>query len=75
MMNLAGGELLSEKRGPIQWLTFNRPEARNALTWAMYDGLVDECARINRDRSVRALVAGFMTYLSQNDARTCFGLL
>jgi enoyl-CoA hydratase len=56
MMNLAGGELLSEKRGPIQWLTFNRPEARNALTWAMYDGLVDECARINGDRSVRALV-------------------
>jgi enoyl-CoA hydratase len=56
VIELAGGQLLTEKRGAVQWLIFNRPDARNALTWAMYDGLVDECARINQDRSVRALV-------------------
>jgi enoyl-CoA hydratase len=53
---LAGGELLSERRGGAQWITFNRPQARNALTWAMYDALVDECLRVNQDRSIRALV-------------------
>ncbi len=56
MTELAGGELLSERRGPVQWVTFNRPQAKNALTWAMYDGLVEECGKINADRSIRAMV-------------------
>jgi enoyl-CoA hydratase/carnithine racemase len=29
--------------GPLAWLTFDRPEARNAITWAMYDGLLRLC--------------------------------
>jgi len=33
-------ELLSERRGPVQWIIFNRPQARNALTWNMYSKLV-----------------------------------
>lgn len=37
-------------------VTFNRPAQRNALTWAMYDGLVDAVRQIDRDNSVRALV-------------------
>ncbi len=31
----AGGsteELITERRGPVQWIIFNRPQARNALT-------------------------------------------
>ena len=56
MTKLAGGLLLSERKGAVQWLTFNRPDARNALTWAMYDGLADECVRINGERSIRAVV-------------------
>jgi enoyl-CoA hydratase/carnithine racemase len=56
MIELAGGELLSERRGAVQWIMFNRPRARNALTWAMYDALVDECQRINDDRSIRVVV-------------------
>lgn len=56
MIELAGGELLAERRGPVQWILFNRPRARNALTWAMYDGLVEECAKVNADRSIRAMV-------------------
>ena len=31
-------ELLYDKRGEIGWVTFNRPHARNALTFAMYEG-------------------------------------
>jgi formyl-CoA transferase len=31
--------LLFERDGPLALVTFNRPEARNAITWAMYDGL------------------------------------
>ena len=31
-------ELLYDKRGDVGWITFNRPQARNALTFAMYEG-------------------------------------
>ena len=37
------GELLFEVRGDIGWVTFNRPQARNALTFAMYEGLAEIC--------------------------------
>ena len=30
-----------EVRGPAAWVTFDRPEAHNAMTFAMYDQLVD----------------------------------
>lgn len=56
MIERAGGELLVERRGPVQWVIFNRPQARNALTWAMYDGLVEECGKVNADRSLRTMV-------------------
>ena len=42
--------------GPIGVLTFNRPEARNAMTWAMYDALVDTCDAVDADPNVRVLV-------------------
>jgi enoyl-CoA hydratase len=56
VIELAGGELLTERRGAVQWILFNRIEARNALTWAMYEALVDQCEKVNEDRSVRAVV-------------------
>ncbi len=37
-------------------ITLNRPQARNALTFAMYEGLIALCGRIERDESVRALI-------------------
>ncbi|HEV8309674.1 MAG TPA: hypothetical protein VGW35_18585 [Methylomirabilota bacterium] len=33
----ATDELLYERRGAVAFLTFNRPQARNAMTWAMYE--------------------------------------
>ena len=34
-------------------VTFDRPEARNAMTWAMYEALGRICERLRDDRSVR----------------------
>ncbi len=49
-------ELLFDKRGEIGWITFNRPRQRNALTFAMYEGLAEICDRIATTREVKALV-------------------
>jgi len=49
-------ELLYDKRGDVAWVTFNRPQARNALTFAMYQGLAEICGRIGRTHEARVLV-------------------
>ena len=49
-------ELLYDKRGDVAWVTFNRPKARNALTFAMYEGLAEICGRIGTTREAKALV-------------------
>lgn len=41
---------------PLAVLTFNRPEARNAMTWAMYDALVQACEAVDGNDAVRVLV-------------------
>jgi enoyl-CoA hydratase len=43
-------------RGPVATLTFDRPDARNALTWAMYDALVAACERVDADAGIRIMV-------------------
>ena len=37
-------------------VTVNRPEARNALTWEMYDALVEACDKAESDPNVRVLI-------------------
>lgn len=37
-------------------MTLNRPEARNALTWEMYDAIVEACDQAEADRNVRVLI-------------------
>ena len=37
-------------------MRLNRPEARNALTWDMYDALVDACDEAETDHDVRVLI-------------------
>jgi enoyl-CoA hydratase len=49
-------ELLYEVRDDIGWITFNRPAARNALTFAMYEGLAKICAAQTAAPALRALV-------------------
>ena len=52
----AGQELLYEVRDGIARVTFNRPQARNALTFAMYDRLAEICEAANKDRSIKAML-------------------
>src|SRR5207245_10910084 len=52
----ATDELIVEQKGAVRWITFNRPQARNAMTWNMYDRLVEACEEIISDRTVRAAV-------------------
>lgn len=49
-------EVLFRAEPPLAFLTFNRPEARNALTWDMYQGLLDACDAVDRNEDVRVLV-------------------
>jgi enoyl-CoA hydratase/carnithine racemase len=48
-------ELLHEVRDGVAYVTFNRPQARNALTFAMYERLAEICNNANKDRSIRAI--------------------
>lgn len=49
-------ELLYTARDGIGVITFNRPEARNALTFAMYEGLAEICETAPAKGDVKALV-------------------
>ncbi len=49
-------DFLFEVRDGIGFGTFNRPHARNALTFYMYERLAEVCGKIEADRSIKALV-------------------
>jgi enoyl-CoA hydratase len=66
------GELLYERRDAAAVITFNRPQARNAMTFAMYEGLVARCDEIDADDDVRVVVfrgAGGRAFVSGTDIR------
>lgn len=52
----AGEDLLYEVRDSVGFLTFNRPDARNAMTFAMYERMAQICAEVNENTDIRALV-------------------
>jgi enoyl-CoA hydratase/carnithine racemase len=49
-------ELLYEVEDTTGWITFNRPDQRNALTFAMYEGLAEICANAPTDGTVKTIV-------------------
>ena len=49
-------ELLYEIHDGIGRITFNRPQARNSFTFAMYERLREICVQTENDPSVKALV-------------------
>ncbi|PYN42178.1 MAG: enoyl-CoA hydratase [Candidatus Rokuibacteriota bacterium] len=66
------GDILVEREGPTVFLTFNRPDARNAMTFEMYEALHDACANLDADPGVRVLVlkgAGDRAFASGTDIR------
>ncbi|MCU1382183.1 MAG: Enoyl-CoA hydratase [Acidobacteria bacterium] len=59
-----------ETDGPLATLTFNRPEARNAMTWEMYESLVASCDRVDADEAIRVLIlkgAGGKAFVAGTD--------
>ena len=66
----ASDHVLVTRDGPIVTLTFNRPEARNAMTWEMYQRLYDTCEEVDADESIRVLVlkgAGGKAFVAGTD--------
>src|SRR5215211_1648341 len=63
-------DLLYEVRDGIARITFNRPQARNALTFAMYERLAEICERIDDDKTTKVLIltgAGDKAFASGTD--------
>jgi enoyl-CoA hydratase len=65
-------ELLVEREGRIAWVTFNRPEARNAMTWGMFEALYESAEELDKDPDVRVVIfrgAGDKSFVSGTDIR------
>jgi enoyl-CoA hydratase/carnithine racemase len=63
-------EVLVERKDAVVTLTFNRPEARNAMTWNMYERLYQTAEEVDADDSVRVLVlrgAGGKAFVAGTD--------
>ncbi len=66
----ASTDLLFDVKDGIGRATFNRPQARNAFTFAMYERLAQICEQANDDRSIKVLVlqgAGDQAFASGTD--------
>lgn len=62
--------MLFEVRNGVGYLTVNRPEQRNAMTWAMYQRLVEVCEQVDHNEAVKVLVisgAGDRAFISGTD--------
>ena len=52
---MSEGEVRLERDGPVARITFDRPAARNAMTWKMYQELEAICKTLRADDSVRVV--------------------
>lgn len=56
--------------GAVAQILFDRPAARNAMTWAMYEGLVAACEQIEANDAVKAVIvrgAGGKAFVAGTD--------
>jgi enoyl-CoA hydratase/carnithine racemase len=63
-------ELLVERDGSTLRVTFNRPAQHNAMTWPMYDGLVEACDLADSDDDISVVVlrgAGGRSFVAGTD--------
>ena len=68
--DLGTDDLIHATDGAVAWLTFNRPSARNAMTWAMYEGLYAACEHVDTDEAIRIFVlrgAGDRAFVAGTD--------
>ena len=67
---MSDGEVRYIRDGQVATVIFDRPAARNAMTWAMYEQLAQACARIAREDGLRAAVfrgAGGKAFIAGTD--------
>ena len=67
---MSTSRVLFETDGAVASVTVNRPEARNAMTFDMYDALVAAFERADADPAIRVLVlkgAGTQAFISGTD--------
>jgi len=50
------GEVRLVRDGAVATVLFDRPQARNAMTWLMYEGLAAACKQLNSDSGIRVAV-------------------
>ena len=63
-------DVLFERRGAVGWATFNRPDSRNAMTFAMYEAIVRVCDAAEADPALAVLVfrgAGEKAFVAGTD--------
>ena len=68
--NSAENDIVVTRDGPIMTVLFNRPQRRNAMTWAMYERLGQACDEVDNDDSIRVLVlrgAGGKSFVAGTD--------
>lgn len=64
------GQVRFEVRGAIAHITFDRPDARNAMTWSMYAALKRVCEELQKRSDVRVAIfrgAGGQAFVSGTD--------
>jgi enoyl-CoA hydratase len=67
---MSDGLVHLEIQGPLATVTFDRPQERNAMTWAMYGQLGVICEQLRQDASVRAVLfrgAGGKAFVAGTD--------
>ena len=67
---MSEGTVNYRRDGVVGWITFDRPQARNAMTWVMYEQLSEACAKAAADLELRAVVfrgAGGKAFVAGTD--------
>ena len=67
---MSDGSVRFHQDGPVARITFDRPAARNAMTWEMYSELGAVCERLAGERSARVVVfrgAGGKAFVAGTD--------
>ena len=72
MIETVADHLRLERDGRVALVTVDRPDARNAMTFEMYEGLYGLCERLDADADVRVVIlrgAGDRAFVSGTDIR------
>jgi enoyl-CoA hydratase/carnithine racemase len=70
MTERAEGQVRLERQAGVATVVFDRPHARNAMTWQMYDQLLQHCLTLKNDMEIRAVTfrgAGGASFIAGSD--------